>query len=55
LRVVKKFEQSHLLPLAIAPLIDATKAFYAEGCFLIHGADSVLELSKEASEKGKVT
>jgi hypothetical protein len=53
LRVVKRFERSHLSPPAVAPLIDVAKIFYAEGCFLTHGAGSVLELSG-ASGKEKV-
>jgi len=54
LRAAEKFEQSHLSSPAVAPLIDAAKIFYVEGYFLTHGTDSVLELSKKASEKGKI-
>jgi len=54
LRAAEKFEQSHLSSPAVAPLIDAAKIFYVEGYFLTHGTNSVLELSKKASEKGKI-
>jgi len=54
LRAAEKFEQSHLSSPSVAPLIDAAKIFYVEGYFLTHGTESVLELSKKASEKGKV-
>jgi len=54
LRAAEKFEQSHLSSPAVVPLIDGAKIFYVEGYFLTHGTDSVLELSKKASEKGKV-
>ena len=49
-----KFKQSHLSSPAVAPLIDAAKIFYVEGYFLPYGIDSVMELSKKVSEKGKV-
>jgi len=54
LRAAEKFEQSHLSSPTVAPLIDAAKIFYVEGYFLTHGTESVLELSKKASEKGKI-
>jgi len=54
LRAAEKFEQSHLSSPTVAPLIDAAKIFYVEGYFLTHGTDSVVEISKKASEKGKV-
>jgi len=54
LRAAEKFEQSHLSSPTVAPLVDAAKIYYVEGYFLTHGTDSVLELSKKASEKGKI-
>jgi len=54
LRAAEKFEQSHLSSPTVAPLIDAATIFYVEGYFLTHGTDAVLELSKKASEKGKI-
>jgi len=54
LRAAEKFEQSHLSSPTVAPLVDAAKIFYVEGYFLTHGTDSVLELSKKASERGKI-
>jgi len=54
LRAAEKFEQSHLSSPTVAPLIDAAKIFYVEGYFLAHGTDSVVEISKKASEKGKI-
>jgi len=54
LRSAEKFEQSHLSSPTVAPLIDAAKIFYVEGYFLSHGVESALELSKKASEKGKI-
>lgn len=54
LRAAEQFEQSHLSSPDVAPLIDAAKIFYVEGYFLTHGAECVLELSKKASEQGKV-
>jgi adenosine kinase len=36
-------------------LIDAAKVFYVEGYFLTHGAASIVEVSKKASETGKVS
>lgn len=54
LRVAEKFEKSHLASPEVAPLIEAAKVFYVEGYFLTHGTDSVLELSKKASEASKV-
>jgi len=38
----------------VAPLVDAAKVFYVEGFFLTHGTESVLEVSKKASEASKV-
>lgn len=54
LRVAEKFEKSHLSSPQVAPLVDAANVFYVEGYFLTHGVESVLELAKKASEKGKV-
>jgi len=54
LRAAEKFEQSHLSSPDVAPLIDAAKIFYVEGYFLTHGTESVVEISKKASEKGKI-
>ncbi|KAH7920936.1 Ribokinase-like protein [Leucogyrophana mollusca] len=54
LRAAEKFEQSHLSSPAIAPLVEAAKVFYVEGFFLTHGTESVLELSKKASNAAKV-
>lgn len=54
LRAAEKFDKSHLASPEVAPLIDGAKVFYVEGYFLTHGADSALELSKKASEAGKV-
>lgn len=54
LRAAEKFEQSHLSSPTVKPLVDAAKIFYVEGYFLTHGAESVLELAKKASENGKV-
>jgi hypothetical protein len=55
LRSAEKFDQSHLSSPEVAPLIDAAKLFYVEGYFLTHGTASVLEVSKKASETGKVS
>ena len=54
LRAAEKFEKSHLTSTAVAPFIDEARIFYVEGYFLTHGKESVLELSKKASEKEKV-
>jgi len=54
LRAAEKFEKSHLSSPEVAPLIDAAKLFYVEGFFLTHGIESALELSKKASEAGKI-
>jgi len=50
LRAAEKFEVSHLSSPTVAPLVEAAKLFYVEGFFLTHGVESVLELSKHASE-----
>jgi adenosine kinase len=55
LRAAEKFDQSHLSSPAVAPLVDAAKIFYVEGYLLTHGTESVLELAKKASVKGKVS
>lgn len=54
LRSAEKFEKSHLSSPEVAPLIEAAKFFYVEGYFLTHGIDSVVEISKKASESSKV-
>ncbi|KIM69958.1 hypothetical protein SCLCIDRAFT_494404 [Scleroderma citrinum Foug A] len=54
LRAAEKFEKSHLSSPEVAPLVDAAKVFYVEGFFLTHGTESVLEVSKKASEASKV-
>ena len=54
LRAAEKFDKAHLSSPEVAPLIDAAKLFYVEGYFLTHGTESALELSKKASEAGKV-
>lgn len=54
LRAAEKFEASYLESPTIAPLVEAAEVFYVEGFFLTHGLDSVLALSKHASEKKKV-
>ncbi|KDQ62877.1 hypothetical protein JAAARDRAFT_168161 [Jaapia argillacea MUCL 33604] len=53
LRVAEKFEKSHLSSPEVAPLVESAQFFYVEGYFLTHGTDSVVELSKKASEAGK--
>ena len=53
LRAAEKFDKSHLSSPAVAPHIDNAKVFYVEGYFLTHGTESVLEVSKKASETGK--
>lgn len=50
LRAAEKFEQSYLSTPKIASYIESAKVFYVEGFFLTHGTDSVLEISKKASE-----
>ena len=54
LHFARKFEDFLLSSQAVAPLIDVAKVFCVEGHFLTHGTDSIPELSKKASEKGKV-
>lgn len=54
LRVAEKFEQSHLSSPEVAPLVENAKVFYAEGYFLTHGTESLVELGKKASNAGKV-
>ncbi|KAL4068963.1 Ribokinase-like protein [Scleroderma yunnanense] len=54
LRAAEMFEKSHLSSPAVAPLVAAAKVFYVEGFFLTHGTESVLEVSKKASEASKV-
>ncbi|KAF8555108.1 Ribokinase-like protein [Imleria badia] len=53
LRAAQKFEVSHLSSPKVAPLVEGAKVFYVEGFFLTHGVESVLALSKHASEKNK--
>lgn len=53
LRVAEKFDKSHLSSPEVAPLIDAAEVFYVEGYFLTHGLESVLELAKKVTERGK--
>ncbi|KAF8131527.1 Ribokinase-like protein [Boletus edulis] len=53
LRAAEKFEASHLSSPTVAPLVEGAKVFYVEGFFLTHGVESVLTLSKHASEKHK--
>lgn len=54
LRAAKKFDASHLSSPKVAPLVEGAKVFYVEGFFLSHGVESVLALSKHASENNKV-
>lgn len=54
LRAAEKFEKSHLRSPEVAPCIESARVFYMEGFFLTHGSESALELSKKASEAGKV-
>ena len=54
LRAAEKFEKEHLSSPEVAPLVENAKLFYVEGFFLTHGSESALELSKKASEAGKV-
>ncbi|KAI0076834.1 adenosine kinase [Panus rudis PR-1116 ss-1] len=54
LRAAEKFEKSHLSSPEVAPLIEAAKFYYVEGYFLTHGVESVLEVSKKASEASKI-
>jgi len=53
LRAAEKFHASHLESPEIAPLVEAAEVYYVEGFFLTHGLESVLALSKHASEKKK--
>ncbi|TCD64749.1 adenosine kinase [Steccherinum ochraceum] len=55
LRAAEKFEKSWLSSPEISPVIEAARAIYIEGFFLTHGAESVLEITKKASETGKIT
>ena len=54
LRAAEKFDKSHLSSPEVAPCIESARVFYMEGFFLTHGSESALELSKKASEAGKV-
>lgn len=54
LRAAELFDKSHLSSPEVAPCIESAKVFYVEGFFLTHGIESALELSKKASEAGKV-
>ncbi|CCM02265.1 uncharacterized protein FIBRA_04348 [Fibroporia radiculosa] len=54
LRVAEKFEKAHLATPEVARCIESAKLFYVEGYFLTHGTESALELSKKASEAGKI-
>lgn len=54
LRAAEKFEKAHLSSPEVAPCIESARVFYMEGFFLTHGSESALELSKKASEAGKV-
>lgn len=54
LRAAELFEKAHLASPEVAPCIESARVFYVEGFFLTHGTESALELSKKASEAGKV-
>lgn len=54
LRVAEKFSKSHLESPEVKPLVENAKYFYVEGYFLTHGAETTLELSKQAALSGKV-
>jgi len=54
LRVAEKFEKSHLSSPTVAPLIESAHIYYVEGFFLTHGTESVVYLSKQAAEAGKI-
>ncbi|KIP03201.1 hypothetical protein PHLGIDRAFT_130293 [Phlebiopsis gigantea 11061_1 CR5-6] len=54
LRAAEKFDNAYLASPEVAPLVEAAKIFYVEGFFLTHGSDTVLEVSKKASEASKV-
>ena len=53
LRAAEQFTPAHLSTPAVASLLDGAKILYIEGYFLTHGIESVLEVTKAASSKGK--
>jgi hypothetical protein len=54
LRVAEKYDLDYLSSPAIAPLIGGAKVFYAEGYFLTHGTEIIVELGKKVAGAGKV-
>ncbi|KAJ7272998.1 Ribokinase-like protein [Mycena rebaudengoi] len=54
LRTAQKWDKSHLASEVVAPLVANAKVFYAEGYFLTHGVETIVELSQKASAASKV-
>ena len=53
LRAAEMFSPDHLAKPEIASIIDSAKYFYIEGYFLTHGVESILQIAKSYSNKGK--
>lgn len=53
LRAAEKFTSDHLSKPEIASILSGAKFFYIEGYFLTHGIESILEIAKAASSRGK--
>jgi adenosine kinase len=53
LRAAEKFSPDHLAKPEIASIIDSAKFFYIEGYFLTHGVESIIQIAKAYSAKGK--
>jgi adenosine kinase len=53
LRAAEKFSSDHLAKPEIASIIDSAKFFYIEGYFLTHGVESIVQIAKAYSSKGK--
>lgn len=53
LRAAEMFTPDHLAKPEIASLIESAKYFYIEGYFLTHGVESIVQIAKSFSSKGK--
>lgn len=53
LRAAEMFSPDHLAKPEIASIIDSAKYFYIEGYFLTHGVESIVQIAKAYSSKGK--
>lgn len=53
LRAAEMFTPDHLAKPEIASIVDSAKYFYIEGYFLTHGVESIVQIAKSYSSKGK--